>query len=85
MSTRTNITLLISMMVSAVLFGIGVTTVLSVPSLSGNAMVLIPLVIVASFALTPILSWIIAPTMQARYSRRVDAERRLGALNRTSS
>lgn len=77
MSTRMSISLLISMIVAAVLFGIGVTTVLSVPSLSGNAMFLIPLVIVVSFVLTPILSWLVAPTLRAKYQRHVEADRRV--------
>ena len=77
MSIRMSISLVISMMVAAVLFGIGVTTVLSVPTLSENAMLLIPLVIVVSFVLTPILSWYLAPTLRAKYQRRVEMDRQL--------
>lgn len=69
MSTRLSIALLVSMLVASVLFGIGVATVLSVPQLAEHAIVLIPLVIFASFALSPSLSWRIAPSLRARYSR----------------
>jgi hypothetical protein len=37
MSTRFSISLLLSMMVSAVLFGIGATTILSIPSCRGSS------------------------------------------------
>ena len=49
MSTRFSISLLLSMMVSAVLFGIGATIVLSIPSLSEHAPILLPIVILLSF------------------------------------
>ena len=78
MSTRFSISLLLSMMVSAVLFGIGAIIVLSIPSLSEHAPVLLPIVIVLSFVFAPIFAWVIAPKLRARYSRKVEARRLLG-------
>jgi hypothetical protein len=75
MSTRFSIALLLGMMISAVLFGIGATTVLSIPSLSERAPVLLPIVIVLSLALTPIFSWVLAPKLRAKYSREAVAKR----------
>lgn len=77
MSTRFSIALLLSMMVSAVLFGIGATAVLSIPSLSEHAPVLLPVVIVLSLVFAPIVSWVIAPKLRAKYSREVEAKRSL--------
>ena len=75
MSTRFSISLLLSMMVSAVLFGIGAIAVLSIPSLSEHAPVLLPIVIVLSLVFAPIFSWVIAPKLRAKYSRQVEARR----------
>ena len=75
MSTRFSISLLLSMMVSAVLFGIGAIIVLSIPSLSEHAPVLLPIVIVLSFVFAPIFSWVIAPKLRAKYSRKAEARR----------
>lgn len=75
MSTRFSISLLLSMMISAVLFGIGATTVLSTASLSEHAPVLLPIVIVVSLVFAPIFSWVIAPKLRAKYSREVEAKR----------
>lgn len=75
MSTRFSISLLLSMMVSAVLFGIGATIVLSIPSLSENAPIFLPIVIVLSLVFAPIFSWVIAPKLRAKYSREVEAKR----------
>ncbi len=77
MSTRFSISLLLNMMVSAVLFGIGATTVLSIPGLSEHAPVLLPIVIVLSLIFAPIFSWVIAPKLRAKYSREEEAQRSL--------
>lgn len=66
MSTRSSIALLISTMVSSVLFGMGAVVVLSVPSLVPKAAYLLPAVIAASFALTPFIAWHLAPNLRAR-------------------
>jgi hypothetical protein len=75
MSTKFSISVLLFMMVSAVLFAIGATTVLSIPRLSEHAPVLLPIVIVCSFVLAPIFSWVIAPQLRAKHSREVEVKR----------
>ncbi|MFA5899507.1 MAG: hypothetical protein WC829_10385 [Hyphomicrobium sp.] len=69
MSTRTAIAALIWMMVNAVLFGAGAVAVLSIPQLNANAMLWLPVVIAASFLLSPLIAWQIAPTLRARWQR----------------
>ncbi len=70
MSTRLSIALLLCGLVSSVLFGVGAATVLSIPSLSAHASMLLPTVVVASLILAPIICWVIAPTLRAQYIRR---------------
>ena len=67
MSARIYITILLSLMTCAVLFGVGAVVVLSVPALSEQAKFLLPVVIAASFVLGPIIAWLMAPRMRARY------------------
>jgi len=55
-----------ALMINAVLFGVGVITVLSVPTFADQAKYLIPVVIVASFAITPFLCGFIARRMRIR-------------------
>lgn len=55
-----------SLMINAVLFGVGVITVLSVPALADQAKYLIPVVIVASFVATPLLCGPVARRMRIR-------------------
>lgn len=52
--------------INAVLFGMGAILVLAVPSLAAHAKYLIPLVIVLSFGLTPLLAGWIAARMRIR-------------------
>ena len=66
LSTNTRIALLISTMVNAVIFGIGAVTVLSIPVLNANATILLPVVIVASFIISPFVSRILAPRLRSR-------------------
>ena len=75
MSTRLAIALLLCGLVSSVLFGIGATTILSIPSLSAHASLLLPIVIAASFILAPVICWAIAPMLRAQYSRQQEAMR----------
>lgn len=75
MSTRFSIALLLFGLVSSVLFGVGATTVLSIPSLSVHAALLMPIVIVASFILAPVICWVIAPMLRAQWSRQQNALR----------
>jgi len=64
MTKNQSITVLISGMVAAVLFGIGTATVLSFPSLAVHAAWLLPIIIVVSFLLTPLIGWLIAPRLR---------------------
>ena len=67
MSARIYITILLSLMTCAVLFGVGAVAVLSVPVLSDQAKFLLPVVIAASFVFGPITAWFMAPRLRARY------------------
>jgi uncharacterized membrane protein len=69
MSSRLRIASLIFMMINAVVFGVGLVTVLLVPALSSHAFAWIPTVVVASFAVSAPLAWLIAPRLQMRYWR----------------
>jgi hypothetical protein len=73
MSTRFAITLLLCGVVASVLFGVGAAAVLSIPGLSARASLLLPIVIVASIILAPIICWRLAPMLRAKYSRQVEA------------
>ena len=66
LSTNTRIALLISIMVNAVIFGIGAVTVLSIPILNANATLLLPAVIVASFVISPFVAKLLAPRLRSR-------------------
>lgn len=67
LSTDTWVKLLCGLMINAVLFGIGAVAVLVIPILAEWAFYLMPLVVVASFALTPIFAPIVARRMRIRY------------------
>jgi hypothetical protein len=69
MQTRTYIAALVTMMTSAVIFGIGTTVVLSIPTLSKNAATLLPIVIATSFIVGPIVGWALAPRLRSRWQR----------------
>jgi hypothetical protein len=73
MSTRLQIAALVFLMVNAIVFGVGIVTVLMAPALAIHAGRLIPAVIVASFVISAPLSWFIAPRLTARYSRQHSA------------
>jgi hypothetical protein len=55
-----------SMMINAVLFGVGAVTVLSIPTLADQAKYLIPAVVVMSFVGAPLLSGFFARRMRLR-------------------
>ncbi len=63
-STRSRIGILIYGMVNAVLFGLGLVIVLTVPSLSERAFIAIPVVILASILLAWPIAWFIAPRLR---------------------
>ena len=66
---RLRVAALIYCMVSAVVFGIGVILVVSLPALMSHAFFWIPAVVVSSLAISAPLSWFIAPWMMMRFMR----------------
>ena len=70
MKTRLWITAILFPMVNAVLFGVGIIALLSIPALSGKVDLLFTPVVIASFVIAAPLSWFIAPRLRARYWRR---------------
>jgi hypothetical protein len=64
---RLRVTVLIFAMVNAVVFGVGLVTVLATPTLSQHAFFWIPAVVLSSFAFSPPLAWIIAPMLMQRF------------------
>ncbi len=75
MSIRLQIASMVFMMVQAVLFGIGMVTILGT-SLNQSAMTLVPWMVAFTFLLSAPLSWFIAPRLQRRFwrSRRMDGD-----------
>jgi hypothetical protein len=67
MGPRLYITIMLSLMTCAVLFGIGAVAVLSVPTLNEHAKILLPIVIATSFVIGPVIAWFMAPRLRARY------------------
>lgn len=70
MSTRAYIAAMLFLMINAVVFGAGAVAVLSIPSLNDHAAVLLPVVVVASFAISPFVAWFLAPTLRMRWQQR---------------
>ena len=64
---RLRVAALIFTMVNAVVFGVGLTAVLTTPALLQHAFFWIPAVVVSSFAISPPLAWYIAPMMMQRF------------------
>lgn len=64
---RLRVAALIFTMVNAVVFGVGLITVLTTPTLSQHAFFWIPAVVLSSFAIAPPLAWYIAPMMMQRF------------------
>jgi hypothetical protein len=54
-------------MVNAVIFGVGLTSVLSMPAATPYATFWIPAVVVTSFVVSAPLAWLIAPWMMMRF------------------
>ena len=65
---RLRVAALIYLMVNAVVFGVGIISVLMTPALAQHAFFWIPAMIVTSFILSAPLAWFIAPTMMMRFS-----------------
>jgi hypothetical protein len=66
---RVRVAALIFSMVNAVIFGVGIVAILSIPALAAHASFWIPAVVLASFLVSPPLSWMLAPTMMMRFMR----------------
>jgi hypothetical protein len=69
MSVRLQITAMVFMMVQAILFGAGTIAILLTP-LQDQAFVYMPAMIVATMLIAAVLSWEIAPRLQASYWRK---------------
>ena len=65
---RLRVAALIYFMVNAVVFGVGIISVLMTPALAQHAFFWVPAMIVTSFVLSAPLAWFIAPTMMMRFS-----------------
>ncbi|MFL9501092.1 hypothetical protein ACJMQP_13600 [Rhodopseudomonas palustris] len=74
MSNRFRIAALVYMMTNAVLFGIGMASIMTVPALAQNAMDWVPMAVIASFILAAPIAWWIAPRLRARYWRHRDGD-----------
>jgi hypothetical protein len=70
MSTRTYIAAMLFLMINAVVFGTGAVAVLSIPSLNAHAAIWLPVVVMASFLISPFIAWALAPTLRLRWQRR---------------
>ena len=70
---RLAVAALIYLIVNAVVFGVGLISVLMTPMLAQHAFFWIPVIIVTSFGLSAPLAWFIAPSMMMRFiqARRV--------------
>ena len=66
MRTINYITLLVSMMVNAVVFGIGTIAILSIPALDDYAKYLLPAWIVVTFLVSPFIARFMAPHLRLR-------------------
>ena len=66
---RLRVAALIYLIVNAVIFGVGLVSVLMTPTLAQHAFFWIPSVVVSSFVLSAPLSWFIAPLMMLRFVR----------------
>jgi hypothetical protein len=65
---RLRVAALIYLIVNAVVFGVGLISVLMTPTLAQHAFFWIPAIIVSSFVLSAPLAWFIAPSMMMRFS-----------------
>ena len=66
MRTITYITMLVSMMVNAVVFGVGTVAIITVPALDAQAKYLIPAWVVVTFLLSPVIARFMAPNLRLR-------------------
>ena len=60
---------LIYCMVNAVIFGVGTILIVSLPEVMSHAFFWMPALVTASFVISALLSWFIAPWMMVRFMR----------------
>ena len=66
MKTNTWISLLLTLMVNAVVFGIGAIAILSIPSLYDKVKYLLPAWIVLTLIMSPFIARALAPRLRSR-------------------
>ncbi|WP_159952702.1 hypothetical protein [Rhizobium sp. 18065] len=66
LSTDTWLKIVCSMLINAILFGVGIVAVLMIPAFSDNLKVWIPVVVLLSFAIAPLLAGVVARRMRLR-------------------
>ena len=66
MRTINYIAMLVSMMVNAVVFGVGAIVILTVPALDEHAKYLLPAWIVVTFLVSPVIGRFMAPSLRLR-------------------
>lgn len=76
MKTRIWIAALIFPVINALLFGIGVIPLLSIPDWAEHAKTLFPYVVAASFVIAVPVAWIVAPRLRLSYWQRINARER---------
>lgn len=74
-NTNIWLTVICSMMINAMLFGVGTIAVLTIPALTVHAKYLIPAVVVLSFAISPFIARLISPRMRLRNWGKADWQR----------
>ena len=77
MSTRAWISVLLTMPIGGVLFGVGTTILLTATVLQSLVPTLLPAVVGASLLMAPIIAWQIAPRLRVRVQRSLMTKKRL--------
>lgn len=67
MNARGFITLCLIFIINATVYGTGAIAVLSIPALRDNMELALLTVIAASLVISPILAWVMAPRLRARF------------------
>ena len=79
MKTRLWIAAMLYPMINAVLFGLSVVPLLSIPVLAENASTLFPFAVGTSFVLAAPLAWLLAPHLRSRRWHEARERRALAA------
>ena len=66
MRTQVYIAAVLAMMAATIVFGVGATTVLTVPALDADAWLWLPVTILASLVAGPLIGWWLAPKVRWR-------------------